>query len=390
MEHGKGGVLSRRRFIVAGSLAGLTPLLGMSLGSAPARLADVFGFPPADSTGVHVKSMVFPVEGPASWVDTYGACRDGCSRHHEGQDLFGRKGQHLVACVDGTIVTLQHSTDGNSLSIRSSADGWYYRYLHLNDDSPGTDDGRNLRSQAFASGIAEGVRVYRGQHIAYLGDSGNAESTVPHLHFEIRKPASSVWQAQAVNPSHSLTAAQTPSSGRVDAPSGVPPMRLGDRGVRVTALQLALNVGAGSTLQTDGGFGSVTLSVLRGFQRANGLVDDGVYGAASQSRLQAACDGGSAASGPSLATRPPAASGGVAVRAPLGYPAIRPGQQGATVAALQTALNTGTGTQLAVDGKFGPATAAALRSFQRSVGIRSNGVYGPRSQFALQVACNKR
>ena len=51
----------------------------------------------------------------------------------------------------------------------------------------------------------------RGQLIAYVGDSGNAESTGPHCHFELRKPsASGVWNSQAVNAKYSLEAAQPP------------------------------------------------------------------------------------------------------------------------------------------------------------------------------------
>ena len=38
----------------------------------------------------------------SSWTDTYGACRDGCSRRHEGQDLMAQKLTRLVACCDGT------------------------------------------------------------------------------------------------------------------------------------------------------------------------------------------------------------------------------------------------------------------------------------------------
>jgi hypothetical protein len=117
-----------------------------------------------------------------------------------------------VATVSGTIVELRHRAEGNSLYLRGD-DGWYYAYLHINNDTPGTDDGRNPFSWAFAPGMATGVRVSRGQHIAYMGDSGNAEATAPHVHFEIRKPASAWYNAQAINPKYSLDAA-----GRVSPP----------------------------------------------------------------------------------------------------------------------------------------------------------------------------
>ena len=47
--------------------------------------------------------------------------------------------------------------------------------MHLNNDTPGTDNGRATRDQAFAPGIVIGATVTAGQVIGYVGDSGNAE-----------------------------------------------------------------------------------------------------------------------------------------------------------------------------------------------------------------------
>src|SRR5688572_18494297 len=98
---------------------------------------------PASATTV-VKPIVFPVDGPVTYTDTFGACRDGCTRSHEGQDLMGKKMLPLLAAVDGVVHRLSFnntSTGGNSVTIKG-ADGWTYHYIHVNNDTPGTDDGK--------------------------------------------------------------------------------------------------------------------------------------------------------------------------------------------------------------------------------------------------------
>ena len=64
-----------------------------------------------------VKPIVFPVDGAVTYTDTFGACRDGCSRRHEGQDLMGKKMLPLVAAVDGVVhrVDVQQHLDGRQL-----------------------------------------------------------------------------------------------------------------------------------------------------------------------------------------------------------------------------------------------------------------------------------
>ena len=214
------GPLTRRMFLVAGAAAAVTPLLWRvpSIAAAPAAMGD-FGFPPPDRKGRHVKSIVFPVLGPVSWVDTFGACRGrGVARVTTRDRICSvTRGRSYVAAVSGTIVVLRHRKSGNSLYIKSDSDGWFYGYLHINNDRPGTDDGHNAYSQAFAPHVSLGAHVRQGQHIAYLGDSGNAETTSPHCHFEIRKPASSVWHSQAVNAKYSLDRGEAQVGGeRID------------------------------------------------------------------------------------------------------------------------------------------------------------------------------
>jgi hypothetical protein len=152
-----------------------------------------------------VRSIVFPVLGPVQYGNDWGACRDGCSRRHQGTDLIGVRMQPLLAAVDGTVTRLRHESRGTAGTVITvtGADGWYYNYFHVNNDTPGTDDGAAEPEWRIAPGLTVGSAVRAGQVIAYMGDSGNAEGSVPHLHFEIRRP-----DRVPVNPYPSLKAAQ--------------------------------------------------------------------------------------------------------------------------------------------------------------------------------------
>jgi hypothetical protein len=163
--------------------------------------------------------IVFPVAGKSNFSDTFGAPRGSSS--HEGQDIFGAKGQPLLAAADGTITWMRWGTgvrSGNLLQLTDDT-GWYYYYIHLNNDTPGTDDGANRYDQAFADGISIGQRVKAGEVIGYLGDSGDAEPTTPHLHFEIHKPGGAV-----INPYGALLEARrferTPEQRTSASPTG--------------------------------------------------------------------------------------------------------------------------------------------------------------------------
>ncbi|MCC7356738.1 MAG: M23 family metallopeptidase [Candidatus Doudnabacteria bacterium] len=135
-----------------------------------------------------IRTIVFPVIGAATYSDDFGDGRSG-GRTHEGNDIFGKKMWPLVAAVDGTISTVVYpqATWGYSVTIRD-ADGYRYNYLHINNDNPGTDDGQGGGFFAYAPDVMRGNKVVKGQLIGWMGDSGNAETTTAHLHFEIRTP----------------------------------------------------------------------------------------------------------------------------------------------------------------------------------------------------------
>ncbi|REK23827.1 MAG: M23 family peptidase, partial [Actinobacteria bacterium] len=132
-----------------------------------------------------VYPIIYPVIGPNTLTDSFGDPRPG-GRTHEGVDIMADKMTPVVAAADGTVGWMHNEQGGNCCDMELiHDDGYSSVYIHLNNDSPGTDDGLGW---GFAPGIAEGVEVKAGQIIAYVGDSGNAEATSPHLHFELRDP----------------------------------------------------------------------------------------------------------------------------------------------------------------------------------------------------------
>lgn len=155
-----------------------------------------YGNPAA--TGPLRSPMIFPVLGGVPFTDTFGAPRSGGTRLHEGQDLMAPKMTPLVAAVDGTItrLTIPEASYGYALVITDD-EGWSYHYLHINNDTPGTDDGAAPLDDVFAPGLRVGSRVRAGQHVAYVGDSGNAENVGPHLHFELHDPTGAAVNAYA-------------------------------------------------------------------------------------------------------------------------------------------------------------------------------------------------
>jgi putative cell wall-binding protein len=188
----------------------LLPLLLLVVALAPTRVhAQESTEEPATEPEVH--DIVFPVIGDVSYSDTFGAPRGG-GRSHEGQDLLGTKMQQLVAADRGTVTFLTWPEASYGYYIELTADdGFVYSYVHLNNDTPGTDDDSAEREDVYGPGIDVGARVERGQLLGYMGDSGNAEHTAPHLHFEMQRPSGTV-----MNPYESLEAAQ-----RLDSPAGL-------------------------------------------------------------------------------------------------------------------------------------------------------------------------
>ena len=144
-------------------------------------------------------------------------------------------------------------------------------------------------------------------------------------------------------------------------------LSLGDQGEDVKVVQRRLRV------SVDGRFGPRTRRAVQGLQAAAGLVPDGVVGPRTWAALGAA--GRMTGSAPWARTVPAGLSG---------RPELSFGSFGPAVADGQRFL-TSQGFRVAVDGRFGSATYAAVVAFQRRRGLVVDGVVGPRTWTALSM-----
>ena len=139
------------------------------------------------STSAHATPwlMDFPVIGNASYTNDYDAYRS-LNGVHRATDIFADKHSKVVSPVDGVITWVSYPQPSWGWYVQiTDYDGFQYNFIHLNNDTPGTDNGSGGAINAYAPDVKQGYQVKRGQHIGYVGDSGNAENTPPHLHFEI-------------------------------------------------------------------------------------------------------------------------------------------------------------------------------------------------------------
>ncbi|MBD2751637.1 peptidoglycan DD-metalloendopeptidase family protein [Spirosoma validum] len=116
-------------------------------------------------------ALAFPVQGRDSrQISSYfGAPRDGGRRRHEGVDIFAPKGTPAVASVDGVITGVgSNSLGGNVAFLIDNERSIRLYYAHL--------DRWN---------VTNGQRVSVGDTVGYVGNTGNARTTGPHLHFGI-------------------------------------------------------------------------------------------------------------------------------------------------------------------------------------------------------------
>jgi murein DD-endopeptidase MepM/ murein hydrolase activator NlpD len=134
------------------------------------------------------RHLGMPVRGmtSAALVESFDDARDG--RRHEAIDIPSPRNTPVLAVEDGTIAKLfQSKAGGTTIYQFDSTSTYAYYYAHL---------------ERYAEDLGEGRAVRRGDVIGYVGTSGNAPETLPHLHFAIFKlgPDRKWWEGTPIDP----------------------------------------------------------------------------------------------------------------------------------------------------------------------------------------------
>jgi peptidoglycan LD-endopeptidase LytH len=130
--------------------------------------------------------LLMPVEGVRvrQVADTWGAARAG-GRSHEGVDIFAPAGTPIRAATPGFVYSIESlSLGGNSVTVVGGG-GRRYFYTHLS---------------AFAEDLREGQHVTADTVLGYVGNTGDAANTPPHLHFGVYDGAADTCAWDAINP----------------------------------------------------------------------------------------------------------------------------------------------------------------------------------------------
>jgi hypothetical protein len=162
--------MRRHRTTARGALF-LAVLFGIAVGTAVAAAPKV------------PDHIVFPVVGPVSYINDFGAPRPGGP--HQGNDLMAAKKSPAVAAETGTVKYWTTSRSAGCMLYLYGESGTIYYYIHLNNDLTAKNDNRGKCVRGVAYTVKSGARVAAGQQVAYVGDSGDANGGASHLHFEV-------------------------------------------------------------------------------------------------------------------------------------------------------------------------------------------------------------
>jgi murein DD-endopeptidase MepM/ murein hydrolase activator NlpD len=126
------------------------------------------------------KSVLVPVRGirRSDLRDTWRAPRSG-GRSHRGIDIFAPRGREIVSATRGMVVTVGENALGGRIVRVLGPGGYWHYYAHL---------------ERFAE-VRPGQVISAGEVLGYVGTSGNARGTPPHLHYGVYR-----FAGGAINP----------------------------------------------------------------------------------------------------------------------------------------------------------------------------------------------
>ena len=122
-------------------------------------------------------SLAMPVDKvrQRSLNDTWHASRPP-KRRHEGIDIFARKGTPVLSATEGVVLDVGQNNLGGNVVWVLGPGGQRHYYAHLD---------------SFAD-IGAGDRVAAGTVLGYVGNTGNAKTTPPHLHYGVYTSAGAI------------------------------------------------------------------------------------------------------------------------------------------------------------------------------------------------------
>ena len=128
------------------------------------ELARLWRSPPA-------LEIAIPVAGVRARdiADTWGGARDG-GRSHQGTDIFASRGTAVLSATDGIVLRIGDFGIGGKHAWLLGPGGERHYYAHLDDWAPGLHAWQRIRA---------------GEVIGTVGNTGNARTTPPHLHYGI-------------------------------------------------------------------------------------------------------------------------------------------------------------------------------------------------------------
>ena len=170
--------------VVSWRMAALLVALAVMSGCSATRR------PRTASGALRERRLMVPVAGvyPAWIKNSFYASRDHGSRQHNALDIMAPAGTPIVSADDGQVLAIRWNGKGGNVIYATDPDRRFvYFYAHLRDYHPRSVPGRQVK---------------RGDVLGYVGTTGNAKASAPHLHFQVRiYPRSNNWPTGTpVNP----------------------------------------------------------------------------------------------------------------------------------------------------------------------------------------------